>query len=429
MPQNSAFSSGPGASSSTWERFLAPILALLAKAKNQRSCPELPDLTWFELGIRRVLEAHRSGRAFLQNLRVSGSRTPSLSLFFESLKSSRRLALVSEVSNALAKTLPVLVPTAWDTLPELSNMDVYAGDGHFHEAAAHDSRDPAKGCKYATGHFFALNLRSHALVHLTVADQLTRKKEHDMHALKRLSIKELRQGAKTGRKVLYVWDRAGIDFLKWQYWKNTGGLYFLSREKSNMNLQFLKANEWDLSDPQNEGVLADEMVTSSQGVQVRRVRYRCAIRGEEFSFLSSEYRLPPGVLAHLYRLRWDIEKTFDELKNKVGETKAWASSATAKGMQANFLCLGHNLMLLCETELEQVHGVRNEAELARRAKRLEKEGERLGKEGAVVPVLVLAFQRLTQRSVKFVRWLRVQLFGTPQEELNISLLRQLYAVL
>jgi hypothetical protein len=40
-----------------------------------------------------------------------------------------------------------------------------------------------------------------------------------------------------------------------------------------------------------------------------------------------------------------------QVKNKLGETKAWASSATAKAMQAHFLCLAHNLMILCEAEL------------------------------------------------------------------------------
>jgi len=81
----------------------------------------------------------------------------------------------------------------------------------------------------------------------------------------------------------------------------------------------------------------------------------------------TECTLPPGVIAHFYRLRWEIEKTFDELKNKLGETKAWASTANAKTMQAHFLCMAHNLMVPCEADLERVHAVRNEAELARRA--------------------------------------------------------------
>ena len=37
--------------------------------------------------------------------------------------------------------------------------------------------------------------------------------------------------------------------------------------------------------------------------------------------------------------------------------------------------------------------------------------------------------RLTVRSVKFIRWLRVQLFIRPHHEPAIAALRQLYAVL
>ena len=65
-----------------------------------------------------------------------------------------------------------------------------------------------------------------------MADQIERKKEHDMRALKAMSLEALRQGVPAGCKVLYVWDRAGIDFRQWPHWKHTGGLYFVSREPS-----------------------------------------------------------------------------------------------------------------------------------------------------------------------------------------------------
>ena len=411
------------------DRFFAPLLDSLTHAKNQRDCPELTNSQWLHLGVRRALEDQPSGRAFLQHLASSGVEAPELSHFFESLKSPRRLALVAELSHGLARSLHALKKDCWKCVPELAGFDVYAGDGHFHAAAAHDPRDASDGVKYAVGHFFSLNLRTHALAHLSVADQIERKKEHDMRVLKRLSVETLRQGAAKGRKVLWVWDRAGIDFRQWHHWKHTGGLYFLSREKDNMKLEVIAENPWECADPRNEGVLSDELVATSQGVSVRRVRYRCPLRGEEFSFLTSEYTLPPGVIAHLYRLRWEIEKTFDELKNKLGETKAWASSPNAKAMQAHFLCMAHNLMILCEAELEREHGVRNEAELARRAQRLEKEEKRLAKKRLVMPMLVRALQRLTVRSVKFIRWLRVQLFGKLQHGPEIAALRQLYAVL
>ncbi len=211
------------------ENFFAPLLAC---AGHQRAGPKLSDEDWLRLGVRRVIEERPSGRAFLQHLASSGVGAPGHSHFFETLKSARRLALVWEVSNGLAAAMPSLPGDWWKGVPEVADMDIYAGDGHFHAAAAHDPRDAGDGCKDTVGHFFCLDLRSHALGHLSAADQAGRRREHDMHVLKRLGIRSLRQGAARGRKVLYVWDRAGIDFRQWYNWKQAGGIYFLSREPS-----------------------------------------------------------------------------------------------------------------------------------------------------------------------------------------------------
>ena len=124
-----------------------------------------------------------------------------------------------------------------------------------------------------------------------------------------------------------------------------------------------------------------------------------------------------------------IEKTFDELKNKLEETKAWGSSATAKTMQAYFLCLAHNLMILFEQSLEKIHGIRNEAEIARKDRRLESERIRLAKESQMIPTLYYSLQRITQRSLKFIRWLRVQLFSNSVTGDPIDALRRLFAFL
>jgi hypothetical protein len=79
-------------------------------------------------------------------------------------------------------------------------------------------------------------------------------------------------------------------------------------------------------------------------------------------------------------------------------------------MQGEFLCLAHNLMVLHEDLLLREHGIVNEAENRRREKRLKKEQETARKAGRAVPLLRQALQRCTQRTVKFVRWLRVFLF-------------------
>jgi hypothetical protein len=70
-----------------------------------------------------------------------------------------------------------------------------------------------------------------------LADQADRKKEHDMRGLKHQDIETLRQGKPSGKQVLYIWDRAGINARQWQRWKQRGGNYFNSRAKENMCLE------------------------------------------------------------------------------------------------------------------------------------------------------------------------------------------------
>jgi hypothetical protein len=189
------------------------------------------------------------------------------------------------------------------------------------------------------------------MTHLTVSDQVERKKDRDMRALKRQDILSLRQGAAKGRKVLYVWDRAGIGFRQWFKWRESG-IYFLSREKENMKLETVGVHSFDRADRINQGVISDEMVATSVGVTERRVIYQDPETGIVYARLTNlPPAIAPGIVALLYRSRWEVEKVFDEFKNKLGEIKSWASTANAKTCQARLLCLTHNLMTLMEEQL------------------------------------------------------------------------------
>ena len=79
---------------------------------------------------------------------------------------------------------------------------------------------------------------------------------------------------------------------------------------------------------------------------MQRIVYKCSITSETYAFVTSLTNVPPGFVAYLYKTRWDIEKIFDQVKNKLAEKKAWATSDTAKQMQAQFMCIAHNFMLL-----------------------------------------------------------------------------------
>lgn len=75
--------------------------------------------------------------------------------------------------------------------------------------------------------------------------------------------------------------------------------------------------------------------------------------------------------------------------------------------------LSHNLLVLREYEVEKTEGVPNTRESKCKAKKLETAS--LAEKGETVPVLLRGFQRLTQRSVKHIRWLRV--FCVPRGQL------------
>ena len=409
------------------ERVLAPLAEILPKLQTTRECPELPDEDWLTIGVLRVLHEVKSGRGFLQEVGAHLPNCPDFNHFFATLRSERRLAFCREAETLLSAALRARLPDTLAAEEELADFDIYAGDGHWHGAAAHDHRPFAESPKPACGHFFALDLRRGLLHHITAADQVEREHEHDMRALQRQTIEALRRGARKGRKVFYVWDRAGINFRAWKKWKQRGGIYFLSREKDNMTLRVIKVLPWEASDARNAGVQSDEQCQSSCGELLRRVVYEDPVSLTTHVFLTNEMTLPPGLIAELGRRRWNIEKVFDELKNKLGETKAWATSAPAKSMQAVFFCLTHQLLLAFEHLLDEEHGIRPDAELARRAQRIENEIQMATQNNRAFPSLRAATLRLTQRTVKLLRWLRSSLSRQAPWLDLIALLRHSYA--
>lgn len=403
--------------------FFRPLLDIADRLPSSRSCPRLTDIDWLQTGVRRVLSACDSGLDFLSQLAFSDLGEIGRSHFFETLKSTRRLSLCQEAARLTHDHLASVAPDRLASIRSLEGFAVFAGDGHWHAAAAHDPRRSGK--KHAVGHLYGLDLRHNALFHLQAADQKKRLKEHDMSGLKRTAIEDLRRGAPTGKKVLWIWDRAGIDFRQWYRWKQGSGIYFLSHAKENMRPEILCEHPWDRADAANSGVLSDREVSTSQGVSVRQIIYTDPATGGEFTFITNlPTSIPPGVVAQLYRMRWDAEKVFDELKNKLGEDKGWASSATAKAMQASFLCMAHNLIEAESIRLERDYGVRNVAEYRRKEKRLEKEMKRAN---GPLPELHVRLQRLTQHSVKFIRWLRYHLWKTTSLHDALPQLRNLYA--
>jgi hypothetical protein len=250
-----------------------------------------------------------------------------------------------------------------------------------------------------------------------------------MGVLKRLDRDVLRQGAAKGRKVIWIWDPAGISYTQWYKWKSSAGIYFLSRPKDNMITCHVADLPWDKGDPLNAGVERDGLLAEGPPTQIRLVVFRDPVSGDLYKFITNIMDLASGVIAHLYKMRWDIEKVFDSFKNKLMETKAWAKTAEAKSMQANFICLAANLVTLFEHQIERDHGVCNEPEAKRRAKRRATEKQEVEKAAKRLPQLHESLSRTTQTSVKFLRWLLYHLWRPTSWEAALSRLHRIYASL
>jgi hypothetical protein len=179
----------------------------------------------------------------------------------------------------------------------------------------------------------------------------------------------------------------------------------------------------------NAGVLADDLVGTSNGVMLRRVTFHDIHSGRTFEFLTSltQSAVPPGVIAQLYKIRWDVEKSFDEMKNKLGETKAWGKSATAKEMQAQFICMTLNLVALLALRMKVEEGILNEAEAKRRDKRCDQLQKVQQKAGLPASTPWQQAQGATQQSVKLYRWVAARLWSPLLWSTACEALRTLYA--
>ena len=127
-----------------------------------------------------------------------------------------------------------------------------------------------------------------------------------------------------------------------------------------MCLEGEKERGIDVAQPIHQGVTADRVVTDRRSIRVREITLPNPCDGEVYVYLTSEMTLEPGLLALLDQTRWEIEKVFDETRAKLVEKKSWATTPTAKEMQAHFVALVHNLLLLLQ-DWQQQQDVENTA--------------------------------------------------------------------
>ena len=125
-----------------------------------------------------------------------------------------------------------------------------------------------------------------------------------------------------------------------------------------------------------------------------------------YEFLTTEFHLPPGIIAQLYRLRWDIEKFFDVCENLLAEKRAWGVGPVPAQVQNEFLVLTHNLLLLLSGRLEVEEGIRDEKVEIKYEAALKVRDAAARLKGRKVSPWVRVLRQITRWSSQFTRWIQ-----------------------
>jgi hypothetical protein len=386
------------------DAFLQPALSLLPALDNYRDDLDFSDAEFITLGVRRINSYHPSGRSFLQSARQSDVTDVSVKAYFGAASSLRRLAMVHELNTALSQTI---VPTSdrFAVFAELAGRDVLALDGHDVERGSHEPpatmangrREPPDT---VTG-LFLRNLRSGAARVLAQ----TEGHQHEWAAVKARPWSNFRWRAEAKGTILVI-DPVAVDFEFLRGAKFKGGFTVITRMKENLVVREARPLSWNKTDRRNQGVLSDERVRFGERGEFRRIRYQDPESGEIYDFLTTEFHLPPGVIAQLYRLRWDIEKFFDGCENLLAEKRAWGAGPVPAQVQNEFLVLTHNLLLLLSGRLESEEGIRDEKVENKYAAALKQREATAKRAGKMVSPWVKVLRRATRWSSQFTRWLQ-----------------------
>lgn len=386
------------------DTFLAPALSLLPGLDDYRDHLNYSDEEFVTLGVRRINTFHPSGRSFLQSARQCDVTDVSLKAYFGAAQSARRLALIHQLNTELSRQ--ILAPSdRFECFPELAGREILALDGHDIRHATHESPAlMANGRCEVPGTLTGVFLRNLRTTGARVLAQ-TQGHQHEWSAVKARPWSDFHWQAKSRGTILVI-DAVAVDFEFLLGAKFKGGFTVITRTKENLVIREARSLPWDRKYPPNQDVLSDERVRFGGPGEFRRIRYQDPESGEIYEFLTTEFHLPPGIIAQLYRLRWDIEKFFDVCENLLGEKRAWGAGPVAAQVQNEFLVLVHNLLLLLSTKLEAEEGIRDEKVERKYEAALEQRENTANLTGRTLSPWVRLLRRITRWSSQFTRWLQ-----------------------
>ena len=123
---------------------------------------------------------------------------------------------------------------------------------------------------------------------------------------------------KMDSNTIYVFDKGYNDYKAFKrFSENKTG--FVTRLKDNAVYETIQSNEIDTHI--HSGVLEDQIIevtvkenSSESKLKLRKIRFYDRVLKREFEFLTNLFEMRPDLVSAIYKLRWQIELLFKQLK-------------------------------------------------------------------------------------------------------------------
>ena len=166
-------------------------------------------------------------------------------------------------------------------------------------------------------------------------------------------LKKLKMDANT----IYVFDKGYNDYKVFQKFSdnNTG---FVTRIKDNAVYERLSHNE--IEEHIHSGVLEDETIeltvkedNATSQLKLRKIRFYDRVLKREFEFLTNLFEMRADLVAAIYKLRWQIELLFKQLKQNFPLKYFLGDNENAIKIQIYCALIANLLMTVIQKQLNR----------------------------------------------------------------------------
>lgn len=162
---------------------------------------------------------------------------------------------------------------------------------------------------------------------------------------------------KLDSNTIYVFDKGYNDYKAFKKFSDneTG---FVTRIKDNAVYEPISENQID--EHIHSGVLQDEIIeltvkenTTTSKLRLRRIRFYDRVLKREFEFLTNLFEMRPDLVAAIYKLRWQIELLFKQIKQNFPLKYFLGDNENAIKIQIYCTLIANLLMTVIQKKLKR----------------------------------------------------------------------------